>query len=207
MESKCPEAVRELSALKAKELHVAEPKTVSRPVLQSQLLQMEKEDQEARVAILPSAGSNIPDNDPRLIRMEEVDAANLRNVKSIIRQYGFPTVSMVGWSGVRAAFLLVQHADTDAKFQASVLRIFEKRVLAGEIDADSYAKLTDRVLRAQGKPQKYGTQFEVRDGDWKPEPIGDEEHVEQRRKAIGLGSFENYSCTVHAIFGPAEKGG
>jgi hypothetical protein len=63
-----------------------------------------------------------------------------------------------------------------------------------------FALLTDKVLRGQGKPQLYGTRF---DDELKPEPIADEAHVDKRRHSLGMISLANYSCKIHAAYGPA----
>lgn len=50
----------------------------------------------------------------------------------------------------------VQHADRDPQLQATVLPMFIKRYEAGELSGDDVAKLADRILVAQGKPQRFG---------------------------------------------------
>lgn len=205
IESKCPEASRESDTLKAKAPHPKDPKEITQPSLHARLQRMVKQDQDARFEILQDAGADIPDNDPRLARIRRIDSDNLRQLKRIFRKFGFPTIAMVGSDGVRATFLLVQHADGDVQFQANMLKVIKNRLKNGEIDPDSYAMLTDRVLRGEGKPQEYGTQFEARNGRWIPEPIYDEEHVEDRRRALGIISLSNYSCAVNAMYGPVQK--
>ena len=46
--------------------------------------------------------------------------------------------------------------------------------------------LTDRVLVGEGKPQRYGTQLENKDGKLTPYPLEDPENVDERRRAIGM---------------------
>jgi hypothetical protein len=87
----------------------------------------------------------------------QVDTNDLQALKHIVIQDGFPTIAMVGIEGVHAAFLLTQHADGDPAFQETMLRIITPRLRDGGITGNEYALLTDRVLRAQGKPQRYGT--------------------------------------------------
>lgn len=59
--------------------------------------------------------------------------------------------------------------------------------------ADDVALLTDRVLRAQGKPQRYGTQFKPgADGSMVLEPTEDEAGLDARRRAVGLPSMAVY---------------
>ena len=131
-----------------------------------------------------------------------VDEVNLTNLKHIINQDGFPTTAMVGLDGVDAAFLLTTHADSDSSFQAKIFKIVTPRLRRNEIDGNQFALLTDRVLVAQGKPQRYGTQFEGLGDQMKPKPIQDEAHVDERRRALGLISIKNYTCVLHAVYDP-----
>jgi hypothetical protein len=130
--------------------------------------------------------------------MKEVDADNLRRLKHIIRQDGFPTARMVGYDGLQAAWLLVQHA-SDPAFQAKMLTEIRRRVKSRELDLQDYALLTDRVLLAQGRKQRYGTQFEVREQGLAVRSLEDPSHVDERRRALGLISLADYACTLKAF--------
>jgi hypothetical protein len=130
---------------------------------------------------------------------KEVDADNLRRLKHIIRQDGFPTARMVGYDGLQAAWLLVQHADSDPAFQAEMLTEIRQRVKSRELDLQNYALLTDRVLLAQGKKQRYGTQFEVREQGLAVRSLEDPSHVDEQRRALGLISLADYACTLKAF--------
>ena len=160
---------------------------------------MAQEDQEARRLLIAAMnGVELPEDAPASTYVRQVDARNLRRLKSVITQDGLPTANMVGVDGVQAAFLLIAHAETDVAFQEQMLKIFAQRLRNGEINGGQFALLTDKVLRAQGKPQRYGTQF---DDALSPQPIADEAHVDQRRRAAGMISMANYACEMHAIYG------
>jgi hypothetical protein len=202
----CPEAALEHAQLLSKRHAPKDATTVTRPALRKELLQMEQRDQDVRDRLIAAfEKGDPPDDDPTRIDTRRVDTFNLRRLKHIVHQDGFPTTAMVGVDGVHAAFLLTQHADDDPAFQQMILNIIAQRWHSGVFDSNPYALLTDRVLRAHGQPQRYGTQFEERDGDWKPEPIADEAHVDERRRAIGLMSLANYSCRIRAVYGPAHS--
>ena len=201
IDAACPEAVKELTQLRAVRPTPKDVVTVSRPALRKELLQMERQDQDARnVFIAAMAGGDLPDDHPARRQVIQGDDVNLQKLKHIIAQDGFPTIPMVGVNGVHAAFLLTQHADSDLKFQASMLHIVTPRLQDGEITGEEYAMLTDRVLVAQGKPQRYGTQFGGSGENMKPDPIADEAHVEKRRHSLGLISLTIYSCVLHAMY-------
>ena len=51
---------------------------------------------------------------------------------------------------------------------------------------------------AEGRKQTYGTQFSGSD----PDPIEDEEHVDERRKTVGLPTMEEYRRQMQEMYGP-----
>ena len=140
----------------------------------------------------------------------QMDASNTAWLKREIERSGFPKPAQVGAQGVSDAWLLVQHADGDPDFQASVLGMLEPRVLDGSIPASDYAMLVDRVRINQGKPQRYGTQFTSdpeRSGGMRPSPVEDELHLDERRAHMGLMPLRDYECALRATYtvAPAQK--
>jgi hypothetical protein len=199
IEAACPAAAEEEARLLAARPPPKDATSVSRPALRKDLLQMEKLDQDAReLLVAATATPDLPEDHPALVHMLEVDATNLKRLKHVVNQDGFPTIEMVGLDGVNAAFILTQHADP--QFQAKMLPVLTVRLKDGEIPAQDYALLTDRVLRAQGRPQRYGTQFGWSEDGLNPDPIADESHVDERRSALGMMSLANYSCMLRAMY-------
>jgi hypothetical protein len=201
----CPQAELEKQQFLAKRPLPKAVANITRPALQNELKQMEREDQAVRerfIAAFNAHGGDLPMDDPTSLAVTHVDEVNLPKLKHIISQDGFPTTAMVGIDGVQAAFLLTTHADDDPLFQAKILKIVTPRLRKNEIDGNQFALLTDRVLVAQGKHQRYGTQFEGRGDQLKPKPIQDEAHVDERRRALGLISIKNYTCVLHAVNDP-----
>lgn len=94
--------------------------------------------------------------------------------------------------GANQAWLLVQHADADPAFQERVLVLMQAAVAEGEASGSDLAYLTDRVRRAQGKPQVYGTQFQEVDGVLQLQPVEDLAQLDARRAAVGLESMAAY---------------
>src|ERR1017187_4167812 len=56
---------------------------------------------------------------------ESIDKKHTARLKSIIKEYGWPTITLVGERASRAAWLLVQHADHDRGFQKDCLKIMK----------------------------------------------------------------------------------
>lgn len=60
----------------------------------------------------------------------------------------------------------------------------------GEISSDHLAGLIDRILVEQGKPQRYGTEFEY--GSYKVFPIADPANLNRRRRQLGLPPLKGF---------------
>ena len=146
-------------------------------------------DQEARRRLLTSP------NDPRVREQAaEIDDQNLSWLLAQLRSHGMPTAEQVGEHGLQLAWLLVQHADADPKLQELALGEFEKRYRSGEFSADSLAKLTDRVLLAKGKSQRYGTQFDWFSGRFDLKGILKIDEIDAHRAELGLMPLSDYAC-------------
>jgi hypothetical protein len=159
------------------------------PGLRAELLRRMERDQAARQADDPEA-------------FGQVDAENLPWLKKVITETGWPGRSIVGDDGASAAWLLVQHADSDPAFQRQCLDLLTEAASHGEATKAQVAFLTDRVLLAEGKPQEFGTQAIGRDGQWVPCDLRDPGHVDQRRAAMSLGSLADNLARITEEYGP-----
>jgi hypothetical protein len=158
------------------------------------LARMEKE-QNLRRDLIDS-----PDDIQLMMRMMEADAQNTMWLDDIIKQYGWPAKSLVGEDGVQAAFLIVQHSPA-LQFQKKCLQLLEQAVRDDEANPINLAYLTDRIRISEGKTQLYGTQGQTNpDGSIIPFPIEDEEHVDERRKAIGLEPIAEYFKSMNESY-------
>lgn len=168
-------------------------RTFGAPALRAELeRRFEADQRERRRLIINSADREAAD------RVRRMDAQNLAWLKELVKGPGIPTVAQVGEMGVHWTWLLVQHADDDPAFQASVLPMFAERQAAGELPADDLARLTDRVLLAAGKAQRFGTQFDWYSGQFKPTGVLDLTAVEESRRAFGLMPLADYACMMNA---------
>jgi hypothetical protein len=164
--------------------------------LRQELLRMVQDDQALRRQLV---GTNKPDAE-LLKKLETTDRKNTTRLKGIVDKHGWPGKSLVGEDGANAAWLLVQHADRDSDFQKRCLRLLKDAVRNGEASASDLAYLTDRVLVADKKKQLYGTQFTMKNGELVPHPIEDEEHIDQRRKHVGLGPLAEYRKQLKTLY-------
>ncbi|MBC3759256.1 DoxX family membrane protein [Hyunsoonleella sp. SJ7] len=88
---------------------------------------------------------------------DSIDADNLFKVEKIIKKHGYPGKSLVGEPANESVFYVIQHSP---KIDEYILLI-EKATNAGELPFPLWAKMKDRHLMGQGKPQIYGTQGTV----------------------------------------------
>ena len=176
------------------------------------LADLKERDQAARFAMVEAmqAGEQMPGGGVKfteegaktIVAVQEIDAESLAFLKRVVEARGWPRVSEVGEEGARAAWLLVQHADSDPDFQERVLRLMEPLVEEGEALPADFALLTDRVLLARGLPQVYGTQFTSDDaGAMRPRPTADWAQVDQRRAEMGLAPMAEYAETMAETYG------
>jgi len=203
---------------KCAKLNEAYLKTLKHPQLQLELLEMKRIDQEIRTLDHETAHQGEHGHDERHEQpreehgeghehkpspssaklhvhgseMRDVDSKHTARMKEIVAEYGWPTKSMVGEQGATAAWLLVQHADADPKFQRHCLALM-KKAAPEEVSPKNLAYLTDRVLVNEGKNQLYGTQFFLEDGKMVPQPIDDEANLDERRKEAGLMPMSEYT--------------
>jgi len=120
-------------------------------------------------------------------QMKAVHDRNAKRLNKIVERHGWPGKSKVGEEAASAAWLILQHAIAHPALQRKCFPLLVEQVQAGEITTRQMAMLEDRIRCFEGRPQRFGTQF-----DWdekkmmSPLPMDDVNLVEERRKQIGL---------------------
>jgi hypothetical protein len=148
---------------------------------------MAEEDQAVRAA-LAADGSLFDGYHPR---MEEVHRRNAAALLEIIERHGWPVRSLVGEQAGRAAWIILQHAIGDPSLQRRGLGWLQEASARGEVAPIEVAMLEDRIRCYEGRPQRYGTQFDWdASGQLSPYPVEDPEGVDRRRASIGLGPLD-----------------
>jgi hypothetical protein len=123
-------------------------------------------------------------------RMASVHIKNATRLDQIIDENGWPGCSMVGNEGAKAAWLILMHAIGNPSFQRKCLVILKEAVKNGEALAAEVACLEDRICVFEGRPQRYGTQFDWDgNGVLSPHPLQDPDKVDQYRESVGLGAL------------------
>ena len=156
------------------------------PKLRDAILNMVDEDQKAR-----AGGPGHMLSEAEATEMRRVDAVHAKRVREIVDEVGWPGISLVGSDGAKGMWLLVQHFDLAE--QDRYLPLMEKAVAQKEALPRHFAYLVDRVRIGHHQKQLYGTQYRiVKEGEWVREPIEDPEHVDARRKTMGLQPLLEY---------------
>jgi hypothetical protein len=120
-------------------------------------------------------------------RMEKVHRHNAARLEAIVNEHGWPGRTQAGDDGAEAAWRTLQHAIGRPDLIRLYLPLLQQAAAAGEIPDWQPAYLLDRIRFFEGKPQVYGTQY-----DWDEEgftklwPVEDPEHVNEKRKSVGL---------------------
>ncbi|HEV8283070.1 MAG TPA: DUF6624 domain-containing protein [Chitinophagaceae bacterium] len=165
--------------------------------LREELLKMWAEDQRVRV-ILQNKVAELNNNwgdtllKPYYLKLDECDSINFNRIKQIVTKEGWPKLSAVGKDGSFAAWAIVQHSN-NISFQKSCIETMKLLIATKEVRAVEYAELVDRVRRNEKLNQLYGMAIKRENGKEEFYPIEDEEHVDERRKAIGLEPLAVYA--------------
>lgn len=117
--------------------------------------------------------------------MESVHRRNAARLRQIIEIHGWPGRTSVGEEAAYAAWNILQHSISEPEFMRQGLRLIQ--AAEDEIDPKLVAMLEDRICVFEGKPQKFGTQFDWdANGEMSPNACDDLKMVEKRRTTIGF---------------------
>lgn len=171
--------------------------SIYNPALFNELTLMYDKDQEARFKVI-NAGNLASEEAEKMI--EKIDQEHLPRLKAIVEQFGWPGFRTIGAEGADKMWLLVQHCDREIEFQKTCLQLLKDSVAKGDAPKKHLAYLMDRVLVNEGKPQVYGTQVQIIEGKALPRPVEDPDNLDNRRKAMGLGSFNDYLALIKEVY-------
>jgi hypothetical protein len=183
----CPHTVISLPAAAARQRQPPIA-SVTRPALQHELVLMAEADQHARAQWNPS--NPMPED------VRQVDQHNLLRIRQILHQEGVPTAAMVGYNGMQAFWLLLQHVPDESGLRARWLPVVLARAKTGDLSVNDAALMIDRTLVSSGKPQRYGSQAYFQDGAMIVRPSEAPRQLEQRRAALGLIPESDYLCIL-----------
>jgi len=118
-------------------------------------------------------------------KMNEQDKKNLNRFQELVPPGTWPGISKVGVKANLTAWLLIQHSPT--VIQKKYLPFLEASAKDGDSKWEHVAGTIDRIMVEEEGMQLYGTQFGMdEEGNGFVKPIKDPDHVDHRRKKVGL---------------------
>jgi hypothetical protein len=188
--------------------------TTSSDVVRRELVRMGEDDQKRRQEMMDLmdrlAGSDSEKVTKKwkqaVERQNDLDDKNRQRLDEIVKQHGWPKKSVFGEEASGVAFLIVQHAELD--YQKKYLPLIKEAAAQKEARKSDLAMLEDRILTREGKKQVYGTQLRLNQTTQRmePYPIEDQENVDARRAAVGLGPLAEYLKRAFGIdYAPPKK--
>lgn len=125
-----------------------------------------------------------------LIRLK--DSTNLVFVNDLIEKHGWPKPSEVGFQGIQALFLIVQHANL--RVQKRYYPLILEAEKNGNMLSNNVAILEDRIAIREGRPQTYGSQghYDMERKKTIIYPLKDPENLDALRATRGLPKMTDY---------------
>src|SRR2546428_8480752 len=121
-------------------------------------------------------------------RVETLHQRHATRLAALIDAHGWPGRPRVGEEGARGACPTLQHAIETPPLMRRGLTLLQGGASKGEVSPLEVAMLEDRIRTFEGRPQRYGTQFDWDEhGRLSPLPLEDPAGVDPRRRAIRLG--------------------
>ena len=161
------------------------------PDIAKELKTMRDEEQKGRIKWAKMAKKGKTESDKfynMTIALIEGDRRNTARMQEIVKQIGWPTFDKVGEGPSNNAWLLVQHADRNPRFQKRCLELMKTALDEGQVNPANYAFLYDRAHVNHGFKQLYATQSSTNNGIMEGtfHPLDDESNVQKRRAEMGI---------------------
>ncbi len=117
--------------------------------------------------------------------ISDSDTGRINLLLEIIGNEGWVNMSEVGERAASTLFLILQHT-SDLNLLNRYLPLLKEKCDIGEAKWIWYATMYDRIKVLQDLPQKYGTQYTIKDGKKSFFPMESKENVNSVREKIGL---------------------
>lgn len=141
--------------------------------------------------VISATGANSKELKDAKKRQAKLDEDNVKQLKAIISQNGFPTISKVALYSVQSALIVVQRASTS--YRRQLLPSLQVLAQKDEIRKPDLAVYIDNLLYDEGKPQVYGTRIDMRSAKKATlYRIAQANKVDSLRLTMNLGSEKAY---------------
>jgi len=125
--------------------------------------------------------------------MAAVHRANVARLADIVAVHGWPGRSQVGDEAASAAWRILQHAIDEPAVMRRLASVVAAAAARGDADPAHVAMLEDRIRVLEGRPQRYGTQYDWDETLTAMVPmigVEDPDDLDARRAAAGLPPME-----------------
>jgi hypothetical protein len=165
--------------------------------LRDRLIKMGDEDQAVRGF---AHGRQVTGTTKEMIqKMRPTDARLTAELQGIIKASGWPTIALVGIEASNAAMLILIHTP-DHEWQRELLPQLQQLADTGKIDGSSLAIVIDKELVAEGKLQRYGSQFKFINGAMAMFAVEDPSNLDQRRAKVLLPPMDVYKEQLSQLY-------
>ena len=152
--------------------------------LSAELIAMGKRDQDIRKRLMMNQSvASLPEAQRQALAAElnQTDTELTAQLKQIVAANGWPTIALVGSKASQAAFVVFGHSQ-DHPWQAQLLPQLEELAAKDKIFGDNLPLVEDKLLKSAGKPQRFGTQFDFKNGTMVMWPVEDPAHLDELRE-------------------------
>ena len=132
-------------------------------------------------------------------KLPATDAQLTLGLKQIVKEKGWPTIALVGINASNAAMLILTHT-ADHAWQREMLPLLQALADTDKIDASSLALVIDKELVAEGKLQRYGSQFKFINGKMAMYAVEDPVGLNKRRAKALLPPMDVYKQGMEQIY-------
>ena len=164
--------------------------------LNEELIKMAKKQREMLQQVVAKDQSKKSDQD-KLHKLYEEDTARLCE---ILKDSGWPTLELVGESGVTAAYHILKNSPS-YELQRDLLPVILAAIKKDEKQKPEFAGLFDRLRVSAGMRQLFGTQAASVGGFIVLYPIEDEANVDARRTQFGMVDMRQNIQNLQRIYG------
>jgi len=166
--------------------------------LRDRLLKMGQEDQEVRGFANGKKASVLAGD--MIQKLPETDARLTQELQQIVKASGWPTIALVGIDASNAAMLILTHT-SDHAWQRELLPQLETLADTDKIEPSALAFVIDKELVAEGKPQRYGSQFKAVNGGLAMFAVEDPGGLDKLRARALLPPLSVYKETLSKMYG------
>ena len=166
-------------------------------VLRAHLREMGEEDQAARGIVNGKQTSAMTKE--MMQKLSQTDTRLTLELKQIVEEKGWPTIALAGIDASNAAMLILTHTP-DHAWQRQILPQLQALADIGKIDPSPLAMVVDKELVAEGKLQRYGSQFKYTNGEIAMYAVEDPGNLDQRRAKALLPPMDVYKETMFNIY-------